>query len=147
MIAGRFYKKLLQCVTYLILGDGAVSNRPMTHISGHPLSHLLQSSVIAISWVLTAAPRDANPQSGKIRKFGKYQNVANKCKKTGYYGVNKYMCIDLISSGSKVNLFYQFLILSRNTPGWSQWASCSKSENYLPLQLSAETISSLFKQQ
>ena len=54
--------------------------------------------------------------------------------KMEYYGVNKYMCIDLISSASKVNLFYQFLILSRNSPVQSQWASCLKSGNDLPLQ-------------
>ena len=48
-----------------------------------------------------------------------------------YCGVNKYICIDLISSGSKVNHFYQFLILSRNSPVQSQWASCLKSGNDL----------------
>ena len=63
--------------------------------------------------------RDATSQSGKIRKFGKDQNVANKCINGVVWG-KKYMCIDLISSGSKQNLFYQFLILSRNSPVQSQ---------------------------
>ena len=62
--------------------------------------------------------------------------------KMEYYGVHKYMCID-ISSGSKVNLFYQFLILSRNSPVQSQWASCLKSGNDLPLQHKVETLGKL----
>ena len=51
--------------------------------------------------------------------------------KMEYFGVNKCMCIDLISSRSKINLLYQFLLLSRNSPVQSQWASSLKSGNDL----------------
>ena len=52
----------------------------------HPCGTVVLSTMDTRIQTMLTPIRDANPQSGKIRKFGKYQNVANKCIKSSLMG-------------------------------------------------------------